>query len=441
MTGALEVDTVVGGRYRLVARRDFGSSADAFQAEDLRGPGVQVVIEPVRSLVPSSAALASIERARSLSRSVAVAAPLVDVIEPSLEGASADGWLLVYALPAGETLAERAARIAQGDSALLSLGEGLLAAVERLHAAGTNHLALTPRNVWLSTSDGQTSIALIGVGLHHAATGEAGGLAHLGFWSFAAPEQLSPSTRADANNRADVYAVATILFKLWSGELPHRAKNALELVEARRKSPPRPLSEVLGRRLRHSLDVWFLNALAASPSDRPTAAQALASFRDEVRAGAAPMPDLPTEDATRMRQLDVLSELCERLSRGEPPLPTDVFLSLLSELERRGDLEAVARAWEAAGEGGRIFVPGPSAETIASSEVSALAKADIDALDPDDRRSVNEAIARVMLDPVLRGVEPLGDERQHLRVRAGAVRVLYVVRGGVLLVVRVRRGF
>lgn len=433
--------------------RAFGAGGEAFAAQ--RADVGPALLEHVRALSPGAAAGATVQRAVSVlgPRAGAAAVP----IRAAWEDAE-DGFWLAHAVDpaAGETLAERVERVAPSageapasrrfdDAELHAIGDALLASLAALHHANVVHLGITPRNVWIEPPHAldppsKLSARFIDVGLHVEPAGGAGAIHHLGFWPFAAPEQL---LRSPASFAADVYAAATVLYRLWSGQLPHRAKNALELVELRRAQAPRPLSETLGRAIPHDLDVWFLNALSTQPERRPSAAAAHAEWR-RMREAALRAPTAKSgmsDELLRARQLDVLGRLCERLQAGEAPLPTDLFQELTGEVERRIDLDAIARAWEEDGAPpSRQLAGGASGDTVASSELSPRAKADLLALDPDDRKAVHQAVAQAMIDPVARGVEPLGDPENHLRVRVGDVRVLYVVRGGVLFVVRVTRG-
>jgi hypothetical protein len=55
--------------------------------------------------------------------------------------------------------------------------------------------------------------------------------------------------------------------------------------------------------------------------------------------------DAEHDDRERARQADVLRALLARFSKGDPPLPIDVFAPLERELELRLDQQAIAEAW------------------------------------------------------------------------------------------------
>jgi len=141
---------------------------------------------------------------------------------------------------------------------------------------------------------------------------------------------------------------------------------------------------------------------------------------------ASPAPD----------QARVLGVVARRLERGDEPLPTDVFASVVCELERRADLEAIRWAWEdqadAAPEpyfGGALRLLRGAARTLA-------------ALEGPAKDEVETALGSIAAERVPRGAAPLHDASLpgggpggHLRFRAGRVRVLYKMESGRALVV------
>ncbi|MBK6518362.1 MAG: hypothetical protein IPG04_30590 [Polyangiaceae bacterium] len=151
-------------------------------------------------------------------------------------------------------------------------------------------------------------------------------------------------------------------------------------------------------------------------------------------------PQAP-DDAVRARQVAVLFRLMKHLRAGGSPLPTDLFVGIVEELELRADEASVREAWDEDHDPpSRMFVAGPDAETVASAELSPMARRDLAALTPAEQRLVRARVEELARDPAPRGVQPLGDPRGHLRVRAGRARILYAVRAGVVVLVRVTTG-
>jgi hypothetical protein len=63
------------------------------------------------------------------------------------------------------------------------------------------------------------------------------------------------------------------------------------------------------------------------------------------------LPGVEIGDRAAERQARILRALAARLEGDEDEVPTDVFLPLEHELERRIDEQAVAEAWAEAGDG------------------------------------------------------------------------------------------
>lgn len=148
-------------------------------------------------------------------------------------------------------------------------------------------------------------------------------------------------------------------------------------------------------------------------------------------------------DEIRDQQIDILEKLLARLRKGAEPLRTDLFQEIVQELELRVDYAAVCQAWEEEDPDAapsRMFVQGPDANTVVSTGLQPSAKADLAKLAAADQRAVMKAVEMLVSDPAPRGLHPLGDARGHMRVRVGHLRVLYCVRDGIVLLVRITSG-
>ncbi len=71
---------------------------------------------------------------------------------------------------------------------------------------------------------------------------------------------------------------------------------------------------------------------------------------DEHPVDTAPHEVTPTYDHAPWKQAEVLRALAERLERGDPSLPTDVFGAVAGELDLRQDDDAIAAAYTEQGE-------------------------------------------------------------------------------------------
>lgn len=88
------------------------------------------------------------------------------------------------------------------------------------------------------------------------------------------PERIQSSKAASP--RSDVYACTTVIYTALSNELPHPARNILELVERKAAEDPRPLAVALGRPVAPALERFLARGLARRPEDCfPSAIEAL----------------------------------------------------------------------------------------------------------------------------------------------------------------------
>ncbi len=198
---------------------------------------------------------------------------------------------------AGETLEARlvrgpAFRLAEG----LRIGTGLAKGVAALHRAGIIHRDIKPDNVMLSPeADGMLRARLIdfgvvrlpGVDAAAEARGEGPRPDHgaPGTPSYMAPELLD-GTRAQGDERSDVYALGVTLYRLFTNAYPY---GEIEPFQRPARRPSTPLQQ---RRpdLPGWLDSVIARAVSLSPQDRQGDAMELAL---ELEDGASrPQPQL-----------------------------------------------------------------------------------------------------------------------------------------------------
>ncbi|MCK6487938.1 MAG: protein kinase [Planctomycetes bacterium] len=199
-------------------------------------------------------------------------------------------YLLLAYVDGGDlrTLIERSGRLVERDALLIAHQAALGLAL--VHRAGIVHRDIKPHNIFL-TRQGAVKLADFGAAriLEGSAALTMPGQTH-GSPLYIAPEQAFGEPGLDG--RADVYALACVLYHALSGQPPFPGGNAGEVLRAHRERQPQPLANVspaLGGLLRR--------ALAKRPEGRPTAQV----FADEVAAllskqGVAPVT--PLSEAT-----------------------------------------------------------------------------------------------------------------------------------------------
>jgi eukaryotic-like serine/threonine-protein kinase len=174
----------------------------------------------------------------------------------------------------GGSLTKRLAGCAQPPAEAARLVEKLARAMHAAHQRGVIHRDLKPANVLL-TADGEPKITDFGLAKQldsesgHTIPGQV-----MGTPSYMAPEQAAGRV-AEVGPRADVYALAAILYEMLTARPPCRADNVvatLELVREGRITPPRELN----RQIPRDLETICLKGLATEPARRYDSAAALA---------------------------------------------------------------------------------------------------------------------------------------------------------------------
>jgi serine/threonine-protein kinase len=166
------------------------------------------------------------------------------------------------------------------------------------HAAGVVHRDLKPSNLFLAKRpDGAIHVKILDFGVAKMTDGSdltRTGMV-VGTPAYMAPEQARGSANVD--ERADVYAVGAVLYRLVTGFPPFTDDDpALTLTRLLTEDPPRPRDLV--RTIPEGLELLIQRAMSRSPVDRPTSVteldRQLAAF-DEPRFADAPRSALPSQ--------------------------------------------------------------------------------------------------------------------------------------------------
>lgn len=184
-------------------------------------------------------------------------------------GVSADGRPY-YAMEmlSGETLEAYLARERGMDwREATRVGIETLSALEAAHAAGLVHRDIKPANLFM-TREGKIKLLDFGIVQMDAdeqpVQGDA--LRLLGTPEYMAPEQAAGET---VDERADLYALGTVLYELVTGALPFVAPTALALIDRKLRVTPESVRDrAPSRGVPRSLDRVIARALARSPGLR-----------------------------------------------------------------------------------------------------------------------------------------------------------------------------
>lgn len=153
----------------------------------------------------------------------------------------------------------------------------IASALDSAHAAGVMHRDIKPQNILVTRDD---FAYLVDFGIASATTDEK--LTQLGTavgtWKYMAPERFSD---AEVTYRADIYALACVLFECLTGSPPYRADSAGVLVSAHMMDPiPAPSEQRPG--VPKAFDALIARGMAKKPEDRYASAGDLARAAKEA---------------------------------------------------------------------------------------------------------------------------------------------------------------
>ncbi|OBH88518.1 serine/threonine-protein kinase [Mycobacterium sp. E2733] len=153
----------------------------------------------------------------------------------------------------------------------------IASALDAAHAAGVMHRDVKPQNILVTRDD---FAYLVDFGIASATTDEK--LTQLGTavgtWKYMAPERFS---NAEVTYRADIYALACVLYECLTGSPPYTSSSAGALVTAHTMDPiPQPTGLRPG--IPNGFDAVITRGMAKKPEDRYASAGDLALAAHEA---------------------------------------------------------------------------------------------------------------------------------------------------------------
>ena len=153
----------------------------------------------------------------------------------------------------------------------------IASALDAAHAAGVMHRDVKPPNILITRDD---FAYLVDFGIASATTDEK--LTQLGTavgtWKYMAPERFSDG---EVTYRADIYALACVLYECLTGAPPYRADSAGTLVNSHMRDAI-PQASAARSGIPKSLDGVIARGMAKQPEDRYASAGDLASAAAEA---------------------------------------------------------------------------------------------------------------------------------------------------------------
>jgi Protein kinase domain len=280
--------TILGGRYRIVELLGKGGMGEVYRADDLKlGQAVALKFLPQR-LAADPTRLTRLLNEVRIARQVSHpnVCRVYDVGEVDGEHFISMEYIR------GEDLADLVRRIGRlpPDKAV-QIARQICTGLAAAHARGVLHRDLKPGNVLL---DEHGVARLTDFGLAGFVEDLRGAQVREGTPAYMAPEQLAGR---EVSVRSDIYSLGLLLYELFTGQSPFRARSLPELIEERQTStPPSPSSLVA---LDPIVERVILRCLEPQPSRRPASALAVAAalpggnpLAEALAAGETPSPEM-----------------------------------------------------------------------------------------------------------------------------------------------------
>jgi class 3 adenylate cyclase len=261
----------LAGRYNLEHELGRGGMATVHLARDVRHDR-RVAIKVLR---PELAAVLGLDR---FLREIRVAAQLTHSHIVPLYDSGEAGGVLYYVMPSldGETLRahmERDLRLPVDRA--VEIARSVAAALDYAHRQGVVHRDIKPENILIHEE--QPMVLDFGIAL---AVTHAGGdrMTEPGI-TLGTPAYMSPEQAVgdpDVDGRADIYALACVLYEMLAGEPPFTASNVQALIAKIVTDRPTPLARLRPDVPSH-VEQAVHRALAKAPADRYESAGAFAA--------------------------------------------------------------------------------------------------------------------------------------------------------------------
>jgi tRNA A-37 threonylcarbamoyl transferase component Bud32 len=298
-TGSSDDDPLIGevlaGSFRVTKLLSSGGMGRVYEAEHVRLPRRFAVKVMHEALSKHREVMERFEREAQAAASITSehVVEMVDVVR------TRDGMpCLVSELLEGEDLSTVCERIGKVPlSRAITICRQICRGLAAAHEAGVVHRDLKPSNVFLvRRSDDRIHIKILDFGVAKLTDGKdltrTGSV--VGTPAYMAPEQALGSSNVD--DRADVYGVGALLYKLLTGSAPFTDQDPVStLRRVVAEDPKRPRD--LDRTIPEAIELLIQRAMARSPADRPASARELECELAEHDESARTRPTRQEENA------------------------------------------------------------------------------------------------------------------------------------------------
>jgi serine/threonine-protein kinase len=260
-------------------------------------------------------------------------------------------------------------------------------AVGEAHTHGIVHRDIKPSNVFQAEGDGdQVTAKVLDFGVSKILDDDPITRTDtvLGSPLYMAPEQILSSKGVD--QRADIYSLGVILYKMLCGRPPFFAKNFVDLVVAIRKTTPRPLDEMVPN-LPEGLEPVVLRCIDADPAKRYPDVPALVEALKPVLEQASKQSEFANDgddEVTTAMDRGVFEAVMQ--AKKTPAIVSDADVTTKAQSPSDSDR---TRPTEFDVRDGTEVMPNPELAASADASGPSLSGADID----DEKSTIALALA------------------------------------------------
>lgn len=282
----LPVGTVVARSYEILGPLGRGGMGELFIARNVRTER-RVALKMLRPDVKQRQD--AIERFRREARATGMVSSdhvtqVLDVEEDPVHGIA-----IAFELLEGESMLEFLRRTGpMTPEALAPYIRQILRGLSDAHSAGVIHRDLKPSNIFLERrNDGSTRVKILDFGISKLPRSMVKVTLtepnqSLGSFMFMPPEQIQGAK--DVDERADIYAVGTLIFQSLTGQLPFATTAVAELVRVKTRGKARTLREASGRVFPELLEAFLQKTLQPDRAARFQTVLEMLSAWDQVTA-------------------------------------------------------------------------------------------------------------------------------------------------------------
>ncbi len=280
----VRVNDVLEGKWRLERKLGEGGMGTVYLAHDLQLDRKVAIKILASSLAGDSELVTRFEREARMTASL----EHPNIVPVYAVGEMEGRPFIVMKKLEGRTLAAylRECGALSGDE-LMALMRQLCSGLDFIHARGFIHRDIKSGNIFIGP-DGLATILDFGI-LRSSENAEA--LTRTGM-VMGTPQYMSPEQALGAreiDHRADLYALAVLLFECLTGTLPFEAESELSLIQMHAHAPPPDVTERAPWVPKQVSEV-VKRALAKRPDDRYASAGGLLAALEDAYAGKMPVP-------------------------------------------------------------------------------------------------------------------------------------------------------